>query len=79
VAEDLREEEEAEPLLFSIEVMIRNAPDTGRLPLLLVSSSLTGETGGAQSVPLSLWPKREEPLRWWGRMGLSIRAPPEVE
>lgn len=48
------EEEETDALLFSIEVMIRNAPDTGRLPLLLVSSSLTGEAGGTESVSLSL-------------------------
>jgi len=73
------EEEETEPLLFNIEVIIRNAPDTGLLPLLLESSSLTGETGGTESVPLNLWPKREERLRWCGRTGLSIRATPEVE
>lgn len=60
--EDLKEE--FEPLLFSAEVKICNA-DVGRLLFPLVSSSLPGEIGGTASVALTLFPKREDRLRWW--------------
>lgn len=51
--EDLTEGD-VEPLLFSTEVMICNAPDVGRLFLPLVPSSFTGELGGRESLLLNL-------------------------
>lgn len=61
--EDLTEED-AEPFLLNAEVMTCIAPDAGRLLLPPATSSLTGETGGTEPVPLSLWPKIEDRLRW---------------